>query len=50
LLYGWEKEVPASRISEVLGLTGEQIQRVFRDFDSKSKATAHLGILPPTLR
>ena len=49
LLYGWEKEVPASRISEVLGLTEEQIQRVFRDFDSKRKATAHLGILPPTL-
>ncbi len=49
LLYAWEKDVPHSQISEILQLTEEQIERVFRDFESKKKATAHLGILPPTL-
>jgi NAD+ synthase len=49
LLYVWEKKVPPSQTAEVLGLTEEQIQRVFRDFESKKKTTAHLGILPPTL-
>jgi NAD+ synthase len=49
LLYAWEKKVPHSQVSETLGLTEEQIERVFRDFESKKKATAHLGILPPTL-
>ena len=49
LLYAWEKKVPRSRISGVLQLSEEQINRVFRDFESKKKATAHLGILPPTL-
>ena len=49
LLYAWEKKVPRSQISEVLQLSEEQINRVFRDFESKKKATTHLGILPPTL-
>jgi NAD+ synthase len=49
LLYALEKDVPHSQISEILELTEEQIERVFRDFESKKKATAHLGILPPTL-
>jgi NAD+ synthase len=49
LLYAWEKDVPHSQVSEILQLTEEQIKRVFRDFESKKKATAHLGILPPTL-
>jgi NAD+ synthase len=49
LLYAWEKKVSRSQISEVLQLSEEQINRVFRDFESKKKATAHLGILPPTL-
>jgi len=49
LLYAWEKKVPHSQISEILELTQEQIKRVFRDFESKKKATTHLGILPPTL-
>jgi NAD+ synthase len=49
LLHAWEKDVPHSQISEILELTEEQIERVFRDFESKKKATAHLGILPPTL-
>ena len=49
LLYAWEKKVPHSQISEMLQLTEQQIKRVFRDFESKKKATAHLGILPPAL-
>jgi NAD+ synthase len=49
LLYAWEKKVPHSQISEILKLTEKQVERVFRDFESKKKATAHLGILPPVL-
>jgi NAD+ synthase len=49
LLYAWGNDVPPHQVSRTLGLTEKQIERVFRDFESKKKATAHLGILPPTL-
>ncbi len=49
LLWAWEHKIPHSEISQVLDLKAEQIERVFRDFDSKMRATAHAAMLPPTL-
>lgn len=42
LLYGWEKEVPAKEAAEVLELTEEAVNRAYKDFASKFRATAHL--------
>lgn len=49
LLYAQENKIPNSLIQPVLNLSPEQIQRVFKDFDSKRKATAHLRQLPASL-
>jgi NAD+ synthase len=49
LLYAWERDVTVEEVSAAMGLTEEQIRRAFRDFASKSKATRHLRMLPPTL-
>jgi len=49
LLYGWEHKVDLPEVCRVMGLTGEQVKRVYRDFDSKYRTTRHLGQLPPTL-
>jgi NAD+ synthase len=49
LLYAYENNVPNDQISSALGLKGEQIERVFKDFKSKERATWHLREMPPTL-
>jgi NAD+ synthase len=49
LLYAWEYKIPHSDIEPVLDLKKEQIERAFKDFDSKMRATAHAAKLPPTL-
>ncbi len=49
LLYAWEHKIPYSEIKQVLDLKKEQIEWVFKDFDSKMRATAHAAKLPPTL-
>jgi NAD+ synthase len=49
LLYAQENRIPHSLIEQVLNLSEEQIQRVFRDFDSKRRATTHLRQLPVAL-
>lgn len=49
LLYAQENKIPQSLIEQVLNLSEEQIQRIFRDFDSKRRATAHLRQLPAAL-
>jgi NAD+ synthase len=49
LLYAWEHKIPSSEIKQVLDLKEEQIERVFKDFDSKMRATAFAAKLPPTL-
>ncbi len=49
LLFAWEHKIPYSEINQVLDLKREQIERVFKDFDSKMRATAHAAKLPPTL-
>jgi len=50
LLYAYEKNVPFDEISNTLGLEKEQIERVFRDFKSKERATWHLRQMPPSLK
>lgn len=48
LLYAKKNNVSKVQVKNALGLTDEQIERVFRDFESKEKATAHLRQLPPS--
>ncbi len=49
LLYAKQNNVPRGEIKNILKLNDKQIDRVFRDFDAKQKATAHFRQLPPTL-
>jgi NAD+ synthase len=42
LLYGWEHEVPAKEAGKVLDLSEEAVERAYKDFASKFRATAHL--------
>ena len=49
LLYAQENKIPLNKVSEVLNLQEEQIKRVYRDFDQKRKASAHLVQTAPNL-
>jgi len=49
LLYGWEHEVPTGEAAKVLDLSEEAVERAYKDFASKYRATAHLRELPHTL-
>jgi NAD+ synthase len=46
LLYGWEYKVDKQKLATELNLTTEQIDRVFRDFESKHASTEHIRQLP----
>jgi len=49
LLYAQENKVPLSKVSQVLNLSEEQINRAYRDFDQKRKASIHLNQNAPNL-
>lgn len=49
LLYARENDVPREEVRQALDLEDEQIDRAFRDFESKKKATWHLRVTAPTL-
>jgi len=49
LLYAWEHEVPKAEAAQVLGLPEEAVERAYKDFTSKNRATAHLRETPHTL-
>jgi len=49
LLYAWEHKVSTNETANVLGFSEDAVERAFRDFTSKSRATAHLRELPHTL-
>jgi NAD+ synthase len=49
LLYAYENNVALDDISNTLGLNEDQIQRIFKDFKSKERATWHLRQVPPSL-
>jgi len=42
LWYAQEHEVPATEVAEVMGLTEEQVSRIFTDLERKARATAYL--------
>lgn len=47
-LYGRNHDVPAAEVARALGLTAEQVERVYRDIDAKRRATQWLHA-PPLL-
>lgn len=47
-LYGYNHEVPASTVAPVVGLTVEQVERVYKDIESKRRGTRYLHF-PPIL-
>jgi len=49
LLYAWEHELAASEVASVLELDEEAVDRAYKDFTSKYRATAHLRDVPNTL-
>jgi len=49
LLYAYENNVSFDTISTTLALKKEQVERVFRDFKGKERATWHLRQMPPSL-
>lgn len=46
LLYAWEYKLDIDSVAKELKLSKEQIQRVYRDFDSKHTTTEHIRQLP----
>lgn len=42
LLYAWEHDVAVPEVAEALGLSEKAVERSFKDFAAKFKATAHL--------
>ncbi|MHC4518519.1 MAG: NAD(+) synthase [Planctomycetota bacterium] len=50
LLYAWEHDVPADEAAGVLELPKDAVERAFRDFASKHRATAHLRQIPHTFQ
>ncbi len=42
LLYAWEHEIPPGEVAEVLDVSEDGVQRAYRDFTTKNRATAHL--------
>lgn len=49
LLYAWENRIDRKAIERVLGLTDDQVRRVFSDLERKYRASEHLRSLPPQL-
>jgi NAD+ synthase len=49
LLYAWEYRVDIDSVATELKLSREQIERVYRDFDSKHTSTEHIRQLPYAL-
>ncbi|MBW1719692.1 MAG: NAD(+) synthase [Deltaproteobacteria bacterium] len=49
LLYAWEHEVPINNAANVLDISDDAVERAYKDFESKYRATAHLRKVPNTL-
>jgi len=47
-LYAYNHEVPPAEVGAALGLTAEQVERVYRDIEAKRRAARYLGA-PPLL-
>ena len=46
LIYAWENDIPITDAANVLDISQEAVERVFKDFASKYRATAHLREVP----
>ena len=46
LWYAQEHNVPVAEVAQVMGLTEEQVQRAFSDFERKRRTTAYLRTMP----
>jgi NAD+ synthase len=49
LLYAWEHEVPINDVANVLDISEDAVERAYKDFASKGRATAHLREVPKTI-
>lgn len=49
LLYAWEHEVPKKDVANLLDISEDAVERAYKDFTSKNRATAHLREGPNTL-
>ena len=49
LLYAWEHEVPIIDVANVLDISEDAVERAYKDFTTKNRATAHLRESPKTL-
>jgi len=49
LLYAWEHKVPIKDAANVLNISKDAVERAYKDFTTKNRATAHLRDLPSTL-
>jgi len=49
LLYAWEHEVPKNDVADVLDISEDAVERAYKDFTTKNRATAHLREVPNTL-
>jgi NAD+ synthase len=49
LLYAWEREVPINDVANVLDISEDAVERAYKDFTTKNRATAHLREVPNTL-
>ena len=49
LLYAWEHDVAVTETAAVLDLREDAVERAFKDFGAKNRATAHLRAMPLTL-
>jgi NAD+ synthase len=45
-LYGRNHGVPAGEVGTAIGLTAEQVERVYRDIDRKRRSTRYLHARP----
>jgi NAD+ synthase len=45
-LYGRNHGVPAAEVAGAVGLTPEQVERVYRDIDQKRRTTRYLQLHP----
>ena len=49
LLYAWEHDIPKNDVANVLDISEDAVERAFKDFASKYRATAHLREVPKAL-
>jgi NAD+ synthase len=45
-LYGRNHAVPPEQVAAAVGLTSEQVERVYRDIDQKRRTTRYLHMRP----